>query len=43
VTVSPGQSGSGFAPASTLIPGIAPVSAMILTSGVASFALWRIV
>ena len=43
MTVSPGESGSGLAPASTLMPGIAPVSAMILTSGVPSFAAWRMV
>ena len=43
VTVSPGQAGSGLAPASTLMPGIEPAASISLTSGVPSAAFWRMV
>ena len=43
VIVSPGQNGSGLAPASTLMPGSAPAASMILASGVPSLAFWRMV
>ena len=38
---SPLQNCSGLVLPSTLMPGSAPVSAMIFASGVPSFAFWR--
>ena len=43
VTVSPGNSASGFAPVSTLIPGIEPAASRTLTKGTPSSDAWRIV
>ena len=43
VTVSPSACASGFAPWSTLIPGMIPFDASSFGNGVPSAALWRIV
>jgi len=43
VTVSPGNSASGFAPVSTLIPGITPAASSTLTNGTPSSVPCRIV
>ena len=40
---SPGHSGRGLVPSSTLIPGIDPDCSISLTSGVPSFAFCQIV
>ena len=43
MTVSPSASASGFAPWSTLIPGMIPFEASSSGNGVPSAELWRIV
>ena len=43
VMSSPGQSGSGLVPSSTLMPGMAPACSISLTSGVPSLAFCQIV
>ncbi len=40
---SPGENGSGFVPLSTLMPGSEPAFSISFTSGVPSFAFWRMV
>jgi hypothetical protein len=43
VITSPGKPAIGFVPASTLMPGMEPAFRITSTSGVPSFAFWRIV